>query len=131
MEDHEAIMMLGSEQYSKYEGYSNSFKFIGNLDESALEVDDFGRKKSSVLAIDAINYGQSYDKSVQYKMQTVVREILKAYIGFEGGEELKKMEKNTKAGTTKKYEVTTGRWGCGIFNGDPQLKFLIQWIVAS
>lgn len=25
----------------------------------------------------------------------------------------------------------TGNWGCGVFNGNPELKFLIQWIAVS
>lgn len=25
----------------------------------------------------------------------------------------------------------TGNWGCGMFNGDPQLKLLIQWISCT
>jgi poly(ADP-ribose) glycohydrolase len=27
--------------------------------------------------------------------------------------------------------VSTGRWGCGVFGGDDQLKSLLQWIAAS
>ena len=27
--------------------------------------------------------------------------------------------------------IATGKWGCGAFGGDPQLKFLIQWMVVS
>jgi Poly (ADP-ribose) glycohydrolase (PARG) len=27
--------------------------------------------------------------------------------------------------------VATGKWGCGVFNGDPFLKFIIQWISCS
>lgn len=27
--------------------------------------------------------------------------------------------------------VATGNWGCGQFNGDKELKFLIQWMAAS
>ena len=27
--------------------------------------------------------------------------------------------------------ICTGRWGCGAFDGDIYLKFLIQWIAAS
>lgn len=27
--------------------------------------------------------------------------------------------------------VATGKWGCGIFKGNPQLKFIIQWLAAS
>jgi poly(ADP-ribose) glycohydrolase len=25
----------------------------------------------------------------------------------------------------------TGKWGCGAFGGDPELKFVIQWLAAS
>ena len=25
----------------------------------------------------------------------------------------------------------TGNWGCGVFNGDIRLKFIIQWIACS
>ena len=28
-------------------------------------------------------------------------------------------------------EIATGNWGCGAFRGDPQLKALLQWMVAS
>ena len=27
--------------------------------------------------------------------------------------------------------MVTGKWGCGAFGGDPQLKLLIQWLAAS
>ena len=27
--------------------------------------------------------------------------------------------------------IVTGRWGCGAFGGDDELKFLIQWVAAS
>lgn len=27
--------------------------------------------------------------------------------------------------------IITGNWGCGAFNGDVRLKFIIQWIAAS
>lgn len=125
LEDHEAIMIAGSEQFCKYEGYGYTFKFDGNLDESNIPLDALQRKKTAVLAIDAINFRQSYNPDVQFKIQTIMREILKAYVGFEGGCGLAEMEKG------ERFAIATGRWGCGIFKGDPQLKFLIQWIVAS
>ena len=27
--------------------------------------------------------------------------------------------------------ISTGKWGCGAFSGDPQLKFLQQWMAVS
>nr|PIM05478.1 poly(ADP-ribose) glycohydrolase [Toxoplasma gondii COUG] len=30
-----------------------------------------------------------------------------------------------------KRPFATGNWGCGVFKGDPQLKFLLQWLAAS
>ena len=27
--------------------------------------------------------------------------------------------------------ISTGNWGCGVFGGDHELKFLQQWIAAS
>ena len=47
----------------------------------------------------------------------MIREINKAFLGF--------------GHDKKKDKILTGKWGCGIFNGDVQLKFLIQWIAAS
>ncbi|KAJ0400150.1 hypothetical protein P43SY_007169 [Pythium insidiosum] len=29
------------------------------------------------------------------------------------------------------YAVASGNWGCGVFGGDPELKFLIQWLAAT
>lgn len=31
----------------------------------------------------------------------------------------------------QKLSFKTGNWGCGAFNSDYQLKFVIQWIAAS
>lgn len=27
--------------------------------------------------------------------------------------------------------LVTGKWGCGMFNGNAELKFIIQWLAAS
>ena len=45
-------------------------------------------------------------------------------IGFQGDEKLLRFDK-------KKDWIATGRWGCGAFNGNSQLKFLIQWVAVS
>ena len=51
-----------------------------------------------------------------------MREINKAYIGFYG---------TIFEDEDKNKDVATGKWGCGAFGGNPQLKFLIQWLAAS
>ncbi|PFH37805.1 poly(ADP-ribose) glycohydrolase [Besnoitia besnoiti] len=33
--------------------------------------------------------------------------------------------------THTRRPFATGNWGCGVFKGDPQLKFLLQWLAAS
>ena len=44
----------------------------------------------------------------------MLRELNKCYIGFK-----------------VKGQIATGRWGCGAFNGNSQLKLIIQWLAAS
>ncbi|CAF4150235.1 unnamed protein product, partial [Adineta steineri] len=34
-------------------------------------------------------------------------------------------------GPNYEFGITTGNWGCGAFNGDKQLKAIIQWMAAS
>ena len=67
----------------------------------------------------------------------MIRECNKAYIGFKGlhkrnppaEEKAIKDFENLPEGKLKK--VITGNWGCGVFGGCPEIKFLIQWIAAS
>lgn len=49
-----------------------------------------------------------------------MRDLNKAYIGFLGDSIVWDCR-----------QIVTGRWGCGAFGGDDQLKFFIQWIAAS
>lgn len=55
----------------------------------------------------------------------MLRELNKAFIGFKGDsyEDAKSEDHSMK--------VTTGRWGCGAYNGNAELKFALQWIAAS
>jgi len=54
----------------------------------------------------------------QFQMTYVLRELNKAHAGF-----------LTEDETPRK--VATGKWGCGVCKGNPQLKFIIQWLAAS
>jgi len=71
--------------------------------------DNWGRKWCHLVAIDAIFFR---DRTEQYSMDKIDRELFKAFIGF------------SPIGGTSEYHfpIATGNWGCGAFNGDRQLK---------
>ena len=52
----------------------------------------------------------------QSEPSNLKRELVKAYAGFS---------------CVANKKISTGHWGCGAFNGDKQLKALIQIIAAS
>ena len=59
--------------------------------------------------MDAICY---FNPLTQYTINNMVRELIKSYVSF----------RTIKSFDKKAYGVATGKWGCGAFNGDPQLK---------
>ena len=74
-----------------------------------------GRESSNVqiIAIDAL-----CDPMYQYCDEGILREVNKAYSGFSlCKEELER--------------IASGKWGCGVFGGNPYLKSVIQWISGS
>jgi poly(ADP-ribose) glycohydrolase len=64
-----------------------------------------------------LHYSSQTDIS-QFEIEQINRELLKAYVGF------------SQTGN-KDSKIITGNWGCGVFNGDLYLKFIIQWIACS
>ncbi|XP_011636332.1 poly(ADP-ribose) glycohydrolase-like isoform X2 [Pogonomyrmex barbatus] len=117
LDDTEALIVSGIERYSKYEGYSNTFKWKGDfVDETPR--DNSGRRMTSIVAIDALYFRQS---SLQFNMDNINRELNKAYVGFVGSDVYKN---NLSA-------IATGNWGCGAFRGNPKLKVLIQLMAAA
>ncbi|KAG9332039.1 hypothetical protein JZ751_016226 [Albula glossodonta] len=99
-----------SQQYSKYTGYSDSFKWTGPHED---------KTPRQIIAIDALHLKHPKE---QYNMRNVRRELNKAYCGFKG-------EDNTNPDCYP--AVATGNWGCGVFGGDPRLKALIQLMAAA
>lgn len=82
---------------------------------------------SITIGIDAKNFRAATEEKIeQYSMPMVLREIRKAEMGFQGSKNILPLGK-----TQKNRGIITGNWGCGDFGGDPQLKFIIQWIAAS
>lgn len=120
MEEPEAILIQGTQTYCAYKGYAKSFAYTGNfVDTKPLSEVNPRIFNREIVAIDAIPFKE--DPARQYDSKFIIREINKAYVGFSAGIDLSKTRKC----------ISTGRWGCGVFKGDPQLKFLLQWIAAS
>lgn len=120
MDDNDAIRIDNIIQYSNYEGYGSKFKYKGSCIDKNTNLTIIKRKK--IIAIDAIiYYSQKYGLIDQ---RIVERDIHKAYVGFNLAFFEKDEEKEIKS-------IATGNWGCGAFRGDPELKFLQQWVAAS
>lgn len=107
MKDYEAILISNVGKYADFIGYDSSFKFVKN--------DNLQIYETNVLAIDALHYDKrnSYEEK---SLKCVLRELNKAYIGFD---------------IKFDYTIVTGKWGCGVFNGNAKLKFILQWLAAS
>eukprot|EP01017_Pseudomicrothorax_dubius_P050145 TRINITY_DN9442_c0_g3_i1.p1 TRINITY_DN9442_c0_g3~~TRINITY_DN9442_c0_g3_i1.p1 ORF type:complete len:522 (+),score=55.27 TRINITY_DN9442_c0_g3_i1:24-1589(+) len=123
LEDSEAMAFVGAGCYVQYQGFGRTFLCLGEAPPLPADSEDvFLREDISIVAIDALNFSNSTNKNVQYKVTAVVRELNKASTGFSVHE---------FDNTIMRKDISTGRWGCGAFEGDPQLKFLLQWMAAS
>ncbi|CAH0474725.1 unnamed protein product [Peronospora belbahrii] len=124
LEPHEAFVVHGTERYSTYEGYGGSFVYGGNFkDTTRLNSVSNGcvRRECVIVGIDATDYGSAQVQR-QYERGHVWRDLLKAYAGFAYPE---------ASDNEHCWPVASGNWGCGVFQGDRELKFLIQWLAAS
>ncbi len=116
--DNEALLVENLGLFSEYEGYS------GELHFSSPYLGREGKFGRSVVAIDALPFSSSRDQLMQFHKKPVLRELNKAYIGFNVGEW-------QESPADRKKSIATGRWGCGAFRGNAQLKMVIQWLAAS
>lgn len=62
-----------------------------------------------MVAIDAVPYEKP---ELQCQWKNIERELNKAFVGFHV----------ESIGENQYFPVTTGHWGCGAFNGNPQIK---------
>jgi len=114
--DNEALLIEGLGQFSEYSGYSSDLRFEGPYT---------GKEKynRSVIAIDALPFMSGRDQLMQFHKKPILRELNKAFVGFN----IKKVQEKEN----ERKKIATGRWGCGAFRGNSQLKFVIQWLAAA
>lgn len=110
----EAILMIGCEQFNNYQGYSRSFVWSGNFNDTTPR-DDFRRKMIYVSAIDALSFRSP---RLQFEEPAIKRELNKAYAGFFSDAD------------QQPTPVATGNWGCGVYRGNKCLKSLIQMMAC-
>ncbi|KAM4032091.1 poly(ADP-ribose) glycohydrolase isoform 1-T1 [Anomaloglossus baeobatrachus] len=117
LDSNECLIITGTEQYSQYKGYADSYRWEKAHKDEAPR-DSWQRRTTEIVAIDAFHFRSHID---QFTPDKIRRELNKAYCGFfrDGipPEELS--------------AVATGNWGCGAFGGDSRLKALIQLLAAA
>ncbi|XP_033761051.1 LOW QUALITY PROTEIN: uncharacterized protein LOC117342872 [Pecten maximus] len=79
MEENEAIIIKGFEQFSATQGYAGSLLYLGPYADPATR-DENGILMTTLCAIDAVSYRN--DQQVQYSDYMFVRDLNKAYVGF-------------------------------------------------
>ncbi|CAK76561.1 unnamed protein product (macronuclear) [Paramecium tetraurelia] len=104
--DKESLIISGILQFNQYRGYEDSFVCIPAK---------YQNKGQTLIAIDAI-YFATKPQGYQFTQEAIFRELNKSFSGFQGSQQ---------------QIISTGKWGCGIYGGDKQLKTLIQWISFS
>ncbi|KAJ3282160.1 hypothetical protein HDU79_010147 [Rhizoclosmatium sp. JEL0117] len=120
MMDNEAIFISGPERFARYSGYASTFKITGRFIDRT-DFDSKRRRKTEFVAMDAI-YFRRDRKGSQFEKEYIVRELRKAYTAFLLSHQ-SPLEGNPA--------IATGNWGCGAFNGDVELKLLIQLMAAA
>ncbi|KAK7140291.1 hypothetical protein R3I94_012791 [Phoxinus phoxinus] len=117
LEYDECLIITGTEQYSKYSGYAESFKWKDNHKDE-IPRDEWQRRCTEIVAMDALKYRNFME---QFQPEKMTRELNKAFCSF--------MRHGTNPQNLS--AVATGNWGCGAFGGDTHLKALLQLMAAS
>jgi hypothetical protein len=108
--DNEAVLVENVLAYSQTTGSGAGLKF-----QSA----GVTPPPKKVIAIDALDFSSAVNRD-QRSHENLTRELVKLVAGFEGAALLLKTD-----------TIATGKWGCGVFQGDERVKFALQLIAAA
>uniref|UniRef100_A0A8C2HSY8 poly(ADP-ribose) glycohydrolase n=1 Tax=Cyprinus carpio TaxID=7962 RepID=A0A8C2HSY8_CYPCA len=108
LDSDECLIITGTEQYSKYSGYAESFKWKANHKDE-IPRDGWQQRCTEIVAMDALRYRNFME---QFQPEKMSRELNKAYCSF----------MRPSANPENLSAVATGNWGCGAFGGDTRLK---------
>ncbi|KAK2852627.1 hypothetical protein Q7C36_007828 [Tachysurus vachellii] len=117
LEHNECLIITGTEQYSKYSGYADSYRWKANHKDETPR-DEWQRRCTEIVAVDALKYRHYME---QFHPEKFTRELNKAYCGFV----------RHGVDTQNLSAIATGNWGCGAFRGDTRLKALLQLMAAA
>jgi len=118
--EREAIELRNAERFVKYRGYGwTNFRCDGAYD------DDADASGSRFVAFDALDFAD--DRDAQYDRASVMRELVKVGAACMPA----KKDVKTPPPPPAMKPLATGNWGGGVYEGDPVLKALIQWAMAS
>ncbi|XP_048089359.1 poly(ADP-ribose) glycohydrolase-like isoform X1 [Alosa alosa] len=117
LQSNECLIITGTEQYSRYRGYAETYKWDEGCDDQTPR-DRWQRRCTEIVAIDALKFRSFLE---QFHPERMTRELNKAYCGF------------ARPGMPRQHlsAVATGNWGCGVFGGDARLKALLQMLAAA
>eukprot|EP00316_Scyphosphaera_apsteinii_P015595 CAMPEP_0119341182 /NCGR_PEP_ID=MMETSP1333-20130426/101807_1 /TAXON_ID=418940 /ORGANISM="Scyphosphaera apsteinii, Strain RCC1455" /LENGTH=394 /DNA_ID=CAMNT_0007353087 /DNA_START=310 /DNA_END=1494 /DNA_ORIENTATION=+ len=111
----EVVNVLRCRRFSGYSGYAHTFQCQSLKAESGIIVQD-------VLVLDACT-------RAHYSHGSLLRDVRKAATSFRAL--LPHSHLNELTSLPSRPIVSTGRWGCGVFGGNPSHKFVQQLIAAS
>lgn len=117
--DDECVHITGYKQFNDTQGYGS--RVYGKRTEADLfqwksnHTESTRKEERRMIVMDAILYPYGKDW-VQFSMTNINRELHKAYVAFDTGDD---------------RPISTGHWGCGAFNGNKKLKAVIQIMAAG
>lgn len=109
LRENEVLYINGARVVNELEGYSSGMRWKKCVNEPV--------DARIIVAMDAEDFRKR--EYAQYQFKSIHRELTKALLAF------------SASTAPAHFPIVTGNWGCGVFKGDPQLKFLIQWLAAS